>query len=222
MMSEERNGGLVMTQRIDTPMTLGENQNEDALLKLEGAEELEWLMSLALDGALDEAEAARLEELLQETPQNMDRWEAWQALDNHFHQIPCALPPADFAEKCMQRLEIRERQRRLRTGIIFGIAAVALWGSALAGMAMLGVLAWSNQGTWLSGLVYNMAYWWTALRHFGEALWNAAAVLWSAPQARAMLAVYLVAAVAILGGWFVFLRRSTREVSLGEPAMVEA
>lgn len=52
----------------------------------------------------------------------------WQAVHQDFEDMPVVLPAPDFCSKFAQRLEIHECQRRLRTGVIFGLAAVALWG----------------------------------------------------------------------------------------------
>jgi hypothetical protein len=208
------------TSRTSTPTSFGDyrfdERFDNAMPQLDASEELDWLMSLALDEALDANEAERLEMLLRQEPEYLDRWAAWQAVDSNFQQMPSVLPSPDFGAKFAQRLEIQERQRRLRTGFIFGIAAVVLWGSALTGTVMLGALVWSNQGAWLGGLIHNMAYWWAAMGQFGQALFNTGEALWAAPQTRAVLLCYLVAAFAILVGWFAFLRRSLREMPLVE------
>jgi anti-sigma factor RsiW len=210
-----------MKHDVGTPMTFGARMI-DELLPLNSSEELDWLMSLALDGELNADEAARLEALLRQEPGNAERWAAWQVLDSNLHQMPHALPPADFGEKFALRLEIQERRRRLRTGAIFGIAAVALWGSVLVGVGLLGAFMWANQADWLAGIVHNLAYWWVAMRQFGQALLNTVEALWSAPQTRALVVCYIVLSVAILAGWFAFLRRTTRELPLGDAQLVEA
>jgi hypothetical protein len=198
---------------------------EDGLEKRwlrDNTEEMEWLMSLALDSALDTDEAARLDALLVESPENEQRWTAWQTLDKDFRQMPCVLPPLDFGEKFALRLELQERQRRLRMGVIFGLAAVALWGSALVGVASLGALAWSNQSLWLGDLIYNWAAWWAAFGKFGETLVNTAQALLSAPQTRMLIVCYVVTSMAILASWFLFLRRSTHELGASDGQMLEA
>ena len=215
-----------MGQGIERPLTFGvedfdvnsmnKNELNVALPPLDAAEELDWLMSLALDDALEPQEAERLQVLLGESDENAHRWTAWQVLHHDFEQIPAVVPPVDFGDKFAQRLEIRERQRRLRTGVIFGVTAAALWSSALFGVVMLGALLWSNQAELMGGLIFNLAYWWAALEQFGQALWNTAQALWATPQARALMACYIVVSAAILTGWFVFLRRSTRATSLVE------
>lgn len=211
-----------MKQHDETPMTFGEFQIDDGLPPLDASEELDWLMSLALDDALDDDEAARFEALLRESPANEARWMAWHAVDEQLQQMPCALPATDFGEKFARRLEIQERQRRLRTGVIFGVAAAAVWASALTGIVMLGALVWSNQGDLMAGMIYNLAYWWAAVGQFGQALLNTLEALWSAPQTRVVLVCYVALALAVLSGWFVFLRRSTRDLSLGEAQLVKA
>ncbi len=222
-----------MSEQIEARMTFesgnsnmhtpaqGKAAAHDALARMDDVEEFEWLMSLALDNALAPDEAARFDRLLHQAAENEARWERWQALDNAFHEMPAVLPPVDFADKFALRLEIQERQRRLRTGVIFGLAAIALWGSALVGLVMLGALAWSNQGVWMADIIQNVATWWSAAGQFVQTLRRTAEALWSAPQARAVLAAYLVCAVLILGAWFAFLRRSTRELPVGETQMVE-
>lgn len=135
---------------------------------------------------------------------------------------PAVLPPTDFCEKFALRLEIAERQRRLRTGVIFGVAAVALWGSVLLGLIGLGALIWADQGAIFSGIVANVAYWWTGIQQLGRALTNTLQLLWSAPQTRMLFGVYIFTGVAILSGWFVFLRRSTRELPLSGAPLAKA
>ena len=220
-----------MKQAIDTPMTFeargfadGRDMGRiDSMLpSMDAADELDWLMSLALDDALDADEAARLDVLLDQAAVNMDRWEQWQMVDSDFQNMPSVLPPIDFVDNFAARLQIQERQRRLRTGVIFGVAAVALWGSVLTGLVLLGAMLWSNQGTWLAEMIHNTAYWWTGLGQLGEVWLRTVEALLAAPQARVMVACYVVAAVAILVGWFTFLQRSTREMPLGDVPMMEA
>ncbi|MCC6453787.1 MAG: hypothetical protein IT328_02470 [Caldilineaceae bacterium] len=206
-----------MNPHADTPMTFGDFEQDQNMPLQDSTDELEWLMSLALDDALDAREAARLDLLLEQEPEHVERWAAWQALDSKFQQMPAVLPPVDFGAKFEQRLAIWERRRRLRTGIIFGLAAVILWGGALGGTIMLGALMWTNQGAWFGGLVHNFAYWWSALAQFGQALVNTGESLWATPQARAIFICYVMAAMGILTAWFVFLRRSMRT-----PPFVEA
>jgi hypothetical protein len=221
-MSENESRELVMNKDIETPITYGETEKQFVDSPIDASEEFEWLMSLALDDALDAEEATRLEMLLQQESGNLDRWMAWQAVDSSFQEMPRVLPSPDFSETFGRRLVIQERQRKLRTGFIFGVAAVALWGSALLGIVILGALMWSNQVSLLGGLIQNVNYWWIAAQQFGRALINTIEALLSAPQTRALVVCYLALVVAILAGWFMFLRRSTREMTLADAQFVEA
>lgn len=215
-----------MGQSLKTPNTFEHLDNDlnnkrmgdEALFVIDEAEEFEWLMSLALDDELSTDERARLDFLLSESSENVELWRTWQEVDSTFLMSPAVAPPVDFCEKFALCLEVAERQRRLRTGVIFGVAAVALWGSVLLGLVGLGALLWSDQGAIFSNLVENVAYWWTGIQQLGRALANTLQLLWSAPQTRMLFGVYVFTAIAILSGWFVFLRRSTRELPLsGSP-----
>jgi anti-sigma factor RsiW len=209
-----------MNRSVETPMTFADESSEMPPLK--ASEEVEWLMSLALDDALDEDEAARLEWLLRQEPANMDRWTAWQAVDSAFEQAPRAVPGPDFGETFARKLVIHDRRRRLRTGVFFGLIAVVLWLSALTGLLTVGALVWTNQGEVMSSVLQNIGYWWLAVGQLVKALLNTGEALWSAPQTRALVVCYFAVAIAILSGWFIFLRRSTHELSLVEAQMVEA
>lgn len=218
-----------MNRNIETPMTFADNENYGwnfsnswEVPPLEATEEVEWLMSLALDDALDEQGSSRLEWLLRQEPANMDRWVAWQTVDNAFQQAPRAVPPADFGESFAVKLVIRERQRRLRTGVFFGLIAVALWLSALIGILTLGALVMTNQGNWVGAVLQDVIYWWSAVGQLGRALVNTGEALWSAPQTRVLVVCYVAVVIAILYGWFMFLRHSTHELPLAEPQMIEA
>lgn len=221
-MGDELTRELEMKASRGVPIAFPESHIDDALAPFDAAEELDWLMSLALDEALNDEEAERLEFLLRQAPENSDRWAAWQSFDQAFHEVPRVLPSVDFGEKFALRLEIQERRRRLRTGVIFGVAAVALWVSAFVGVGVLGALLWSSQEAWSGGLVHTLAYWWAAIGQFGEVFLNTFEALWAAPQTRALIAGYVVAACLILAGWFALLRRSTREFPLADAQMVEA
>lgn len=218
-MNENLARGLVMDQTVETPLAFDPEdfgtsnfiESGESLGTLDGVDRLDWLMSLALDEELGAREASHLELMLAQEPRYLERWDAWQTVDGTLHQLPYVLPPMDFAAKFEARLAIRERRQRLRTGAVFALVAIALWGSALGGTILLGALVWTNQSLWLSGLVHNMAYWWSALGQFAQAFGNAALALWSVPQTRTILLCYFVAAAGILATWFVFLRQSVRQ-----------
>jgi hypothetical protein len=184
----------------------------DTDVRLTTADELDWLMSLALDDELDAAGEARLNELLAQEALGAERWHAWQVLDADLARVPAVLPPANFVQSVERRIAIHERQRRLRAGAVFGLVAVTLWTSAMIAVCLLGAFFWTNQSAVLGGLVHNFAAWWTAMRQVGIAFLQAGEALLASEQTRTAMTIYLSCAVAILAGWFVFLRRTLQIV----------
>jgi anti-sigma factor RsiW len=172
------------------------------------ADEQAWLMSLALDGQLDDADAARLEALIEADADLAADWQVWQRLDEEFHRAPSYAPPVDFAAKFETRLAQWERRRKLRVGVIFGLAALALWISAFAGVFALGAFFWANQVVWLGNAIHYLAFWWASVRQVMTSLFSGMDVLLDAPQTWVAFLCYLCLSVGILASWFVWLRRS--------------
>lgn len=173
-------------------------------------EELEWLMSLALDGRLDEVDSARLDVLLAAESGGLSVWQDWQAFDTALHRAPAYAPPVDFLAGVEQKVVQWERRRRLWAGVTIGAAALVLWGSALVGLATLGAFAFSNQAVWMSEMIHGIAFAWvrfTSLVHF---VWIALMGLAATPQALALGVCYALAAAVMLGLWIGFLRKTTR------------
>jgi hypothetical protein len=214
--------GIGVHEKSTRPMAFAGSEGEDVSAFESATEELEWLMSLALDGCLDDHESQRLDMLLGDENDHAIRWSSWQALDQNLHNIPYAIPNPDFVDRFAMRLEIRERQRRLRTGFIFGFIAVALWLSAMVGLVTVGAFVWTNPGGLFNTMVDSTLYWWSAAGQLIGALANTFAALLSTPETLFAMVCYLVAVVAILSGWFVFLRRSTQMEPLTDAQMVEA
>lgn len=190
--------------------------NEQKVLELEmqvaAADELDWLMSQALDGELDAEGEARLEELLAQEAAGSERWATWQVCDAAFAKVPATLPPVDFAAGVERRIAIYERQRRLRNGVLFGAAAVTLWTGALAAMFLLGAFLWTNQGVFLGGLVHDLAAWWTAVRQVVLAFVQAGESLLATQETQRAIGIYLCTAALILAGWVMVLQRTLQAV----------
>lgn len=182
--------------------------------EIDTSEELAWLTSLALDGALSEAEEARLETLLAAESESAELWQVWQTLDADLSAAPSINPPATFGESFNARLARWEQRRRIRTGVVFGLAALALWGSALCGILVLGAFLWTNEVALMGDFVHMFALWWSAFVNFGETLYETGSELLAAPQARYVAGGYVLMAVTILAGWIVYLRRSLRVSSV--------
>lgn len=88
-------------------------------------------------------------------------------------------------------------------------------GARATGVVMLGILLWGSQGSLLGGLIHNMADRWAAIGQFGQGMLNAGKPFGQHPR-RVVDLVNAAASIAILVGWFAFLRRSLREMPMVE------
>ena len=199
-----------MTKGWDMFDTVKATQMPAEMARMDAGEEAAWLMSLALDDALDEAGRARLVELVAADPRLEDVWATWQTLDGDLRAAPQVGPSAQFTAKVGAQVALWERRRRLRTGVVFGVIALALWSGALVGLGIMGAYLWSSQASWVGDGVHELALWWSVISEFGVGLLRAGGSLWMAPEARWAALGYGVVASGILGAWFMFLRRSLR------------
>jgi anti-sigma factor RsiW len=180
--------------------------------KLSPADEQAWLMSLALDGELSPEEEARLNELLTADVDVCEQWQVWQAMDGLLACAGHVAPSADFVARLDEQLVLQERRRHLRTGAVFALAALELWGSMVAGLVTVAAFVWDNQVTWAGSMVRNLTYWLATLGRLAETLMTGGQSLLAVPQTQWMLGGYVVGALAILLTWVVFLRRSLHVV----------
>ena len=176
--------------------------------KLSPADERAWLMSLALDGELSPEEEQRLNELLTADVDACEQWQVWQAMDGLLAGAGHVEPSADFVARLDEQLVLQERRRHLRTGAVFALAALGLWGSMVAGLVAVAAFVWDNQVTWAASMVRNLTYWLATLGRLAETLMTGGQSLLATPQTQLMLGGYAVGALAILLTWVVFLRRS--------------
>jgi anti-sigma factor RsiW len=109
------------------------------------------MMSLALDGLLDQAGRQRLEQHLDACPACRAEWQAMQATSALLERSALVGPPLGFALRVERRLETQQKKRR-RT---FGGVAVLTSSLSLAGITVaaiclivLGIVAWQ----WLADL----------------------------------------------------------------------
>lgn len=174
------------------------------------ADELAALMSLALDDLLDEADAARMDWLLAADADGEATWQTWQAMDATLRHAPMLEPSQDFVLGLERRVVEMERRRRLRSGVIVGLLALLLWGSALVGTVSLGAFVLANQATWLNGLIHSVTLGWVRFISLAQMAWSGLVGLASSPQALALGVCYALLAALLLGLWIGFLRRTTR------------
>jgi anti-sigma factor RsiW len=107
------------------------------------------LMSLALDGALDDGGRQVLEDHVATCTACRAEWQAMQALSGLFERSEMVGPPLGFALRVERSLDARERKRR-RT---FGGMAVLTGSLSLAGLTVAavclivaGIVAWQWLG----------------------------------------------------------------------------
>jgi anti-sigma factor RsiW len=175
------------------------------------AEEWESLMSLALDDLLDDADAARLDALMASDAGWSAEWQHWQAMDAELRRAPFVEPPAGFLAGVETKLAQLENRRRLRSGIIVGLAAVLLWGSGLVGLLSLGAFVLANQAVWLNQLIHTLALGWVWLSGMAQLLWSGVINVAASPQAMALGVCYAMLAAVLLAGWIRLLRKTTRD-----------
>jgi len=180
--------------------------------RLSQADEQDWLMSLALDGELSLEDEERLNQLLIADPGVGAQWQVWQAMDGLLASAGRVAPSPDFAARLDEQLLLQERRRHLRTGAVFALAALGLWGSMVAGLVAVAAFVWDNQVAWAGGMVRNLTYWLATLGRLTETLMTSGQALLAVPEAQLVLGCYVVGALAILLTWVVFLRRSLHVV----------
>jgi hypothetical protein len=172
-------------------------------------EEVESLMSLALDSQLSEAELDLLLGQIEADDHWATAWQTWQEVDNLLQQAPSVAAPASFVANFERRLVQAERRQHLRVGALIVTAAVLLWGSALIAAVSLGAVVVTRQGAWLSDLIHTTAYWWAGFVSGAGALRNLLGTLVATPEALALGLGYAALSLMVLALWVRFLRRST-------------
>ena len=123
----------------------------DVLQRCEREEQATEMMSLALDGLLDEAGRQRLQEHLESCPTCRADWEAMQAVSALFEGSAMVGPPLGFALRVERRLEAGQKKRKqafLGGAVLTGSLSLAGVTVAAICLLVLGVVAWG----WLSDL----------------------------------------------------------------------
>lgn len=173
------------------------------------------LMSLALDGLLDEEEQKQFEADLTHYPALAEQWQLWQQLDAKLTNAPAAAPPPDFMQKFEMRMEGQRRRRNLWFGVTIGLLTVLMWSSIVVGGVAVGAYILDNQGVWLSQLLHNMAYLFNVVSAWVDALADTTNTVLSMPQAWGVMLGYLTLLIVVLTFWTRFLRRTTQPISAG-------
>jgi hypothetical protein len=169
-----------------------------------------WMMSLALDGLLDEPDRAEFEAYQVEHPSLAALWIEWQGLDRALGLLPHEDPAPGFVARFEVRLAQHEaqQQRQVLAFSLFAIAAVAL--IAVAGVGWSVSWLTSTQGPWLGEQIRNLVVFSATAGAWFGALLDTLGALANTPQAQALGMMYVVVAIVMIFGWVQLLRRSAR------------
>jgi hypothetical protein len=176
-------------------------------------DEFTLLMSLHLDGLLDEAEISQFEAYMQRYPRLARQWREWQHLHERLVAEPHVLPPVDFVSKVEQSLVQQGRRRQLWQGMALGILILVLWGGLFATVAGLGALMLVNDGGWLNDMIHQLAFLSSTLGYWLRTGRTLISTLVDLPQAFLICSLYITVAVILLSLWIRFLRRTTASES---------
>jgi hypothetical protein len=177
-------------------------------------DEFTLLMSLQLDGLLDEAEVGQFEEYVQRYPIFARQWREWQHLHGQLVAEPHVLPPVDFVSKVEQSLVQQSRRRQLWQGMALGLLIVVLWGGLFATVAGLGALILVNDGGWLNDMIHQLAFLSSTLGYWLGTGRTMLDTLLGSPQALLICSLYITVAAILLSLWIRFLRRTTEAETL--------
>lgn len=174
------------------------------------AVEFDWLMSLALDGLLDEEEYTRFHVLLQHYPPLATAWAAWQFIDTELASTPAVVPASNFVGRFETHLAHYEQRRQRRVVLLTASLALVAGASVFAGMAGLGMFVFLTQGHWIGEQMRMLALAYTSMNRWLDSTVATAAAMASSPQAQAVGFAYATAMVTMLAGCIYLLRRSVR------------
>ncbi|MEZ4674499.1 MAG: hypothetical protein R2932_09665 [Caldilineaceae bacterium] len=175
-------------------------------------EEFLLLMSLSLDGLLDEDEAATFEQYVTAYGSFAAQWQEWQSMHRQICAIPHAMPAPNFVDRFEIHLTQQERRQRLWQGLWIGLVTMVLWIGATAGILSIGTYLFVNQSTIIGDVVQNVIYFWAALASWFYSLGTSFNAFAATPQAMGLGVGYLALTMGLLAGWFMLLRRSTQLV----------
>jgi anti-sigma factor RsiW len=105
-------------------------------VECEHSEEMTALMSLALDGLLEDGDRRRLKQHLTACQTCRSEWESMRQVAALFEQEPMVGPPLGFAIRIERRLEEKTKKRRQ----VFGGLALLTSSLSLAGVTVIAVV----------------------------------------------------------------------------------
>lgn len=173
-------------------------------------EEFSLLMSMALDGLLDEDEQLTFDVYLSSYPALAEEWREWQALDAQLQSTPSVAPPADFLLNFDARLLQQERRQRIWWGFAFGAVTVSLWITVMAGLVALSAYVLLSQPAWLTQMVHSLAFFYANVTSSLASIGATVDAIAGTSEVRTFGLAYLLVSAGMVATWIAFLRRSTR------------
>jgi hypothetical protein len=113
------------------------------------SENITELMSLSLDGLLDDKGERQLQDHLDSCSQCQAEWVAMQQVSALLESDPMVGPPLGFAVRVERKLEEKTKMRRRAFGgiaVLTGSLSLAGVTVAVAALIVMGLLAWQNLG----------------------------------------------------------------------------
>ncbi len=182
--------------------------------------EFDWLMSLALDHALDADEQARFDALLADDPDLAMSWRAWQWIDSEFAATPALTPPSGFVQRFELRLAEAEKERQQRVLLLSSAAALLAVTLVFALTTGVGVFVFLTQGQWVGEQMRALTLAYTSTQLWFAAIGDAVQTMLSTPQVQFAGGVYVLLLIMLVVGWVQLLRRSA-QVERPLPMMTE-
>lgn len=176
-------------------------------------EEFQWLMSLALDGLLEDEDRRRFDAHLAGYPTLAARWEEWQLLDSQLDALPHVQPAPGFVDRFEARLAAQEQHQQQRVLALSLVAAVIAGMLALTSVVGFAAFLLSTQGPWIGEQIHNTVYLSALMNHWMRSLTDAMFGLAGSPQVQMLGMVYVVVAAGMIVGWVELLRRNARLAS---------
>jgi len=173
-------------------------------------EEFYWMMSLALDGLLDDADRGQFDGHLAQYPDLAALWAEWQNMHVRLDELPHAEPAPGFVERFELRLAQQEALQQRRVLTLSLVVAVLAACGAIAATVGTGAYILAAHGSWLGDQLHNLVYASVALDAWADAVVDSLVALASTPQAQALGMMYVVVAIIMIFGWVQLLRRSAQ------------
>lgn len=176
--------------------------------------DFEVMMSMALDGLLDEDEMTQFNADIQYYPLLAEKWATWQELDQLFVAEPSIMPPTNFVQNFEARLSKKQQRRKVWFGVGIASVTVLLWLSIIIGMLSAGAYIATNQGGWINDQAQSLVYLINGFGAWVQTTANTVNIVLYSPQMWGIALAYTALMGGILAYWTRLLRRSTQALNV--------